>query len=95
MHNFLFISGTGIGLNYSMFEFLHLPDFYKLYLKFVAGMLSRASFLQLTQSMAKLAKEFDELSKADSELPLDERFGCSAVFAVRRWEPSIFTKLRR
>jgi DNA-binding Xre family transcriptional regulator len=64
-------------------------------LVFVGGMLSSASLIQLRQSIDRLAREFDELSRRDAALPLAERSGCSAVFAIRPWEFSMFTALRR
>ena len=65
------------------------------HLRFVAGLLSRASLAQLQQSMDRLAREFDELARRDAALPLKERSSCSAVFALRPWEFSTFTALRR
>ncbi len=65
------------------------------HLRFVGGMLTRASLKQLQQSIDRLAHEFDELSRRDSALPLSERSGCSAVFAIRPWEFSMFSEWRR
>ncbi len=64
-------------------------------LRFVAGLLSPASLAQLTQSIDRLAREFDELVRRDATLPIAERRSCSAVFALRPWEFSLFTALRR
>lgn len=63
--------------------------------KFVGGLLSPGSLAQLKQSIDRLAREFDELNKRDAALPIAERRGCSAVFALRPWEFSVFTRLRR
>jgi transcriptional regulator with XRE-family HTH domain len=63
--------------------------------RFVAGLLSRASLLQLQQSIDRVAREFDELARHDAALPLAERRSCSALFALRPWEFSMFTALRR
>lgn len=63
--------------------------------KFVGGLLSRASLLQLQRSIARLVAEFDELAALDARLPRDERRGCSALFALRPWEFSGFARLRR
>jgi hypothetical protein len=63
--------------------------------RFVAGLLSSASLAQLQQSVDRLAREFDELARHDAALPLAERRSCSALFAVRPWEFSMFTALRR
>jgi len=64
-------------------------------MRFVGGTLSPASLSQIEQSIDRLAREFDELSRKDSALPLTQRSGCSAVMAVRPWEFSAFRKLRR
>jgi transcriptional regulator with XRE-family HTH domain len=64
-------------------------------LRFVAGLLSRASLAQLQQSIDRLAREFDEFVRRDAALPLAERRSSSAVFALRPWEFSMFTALRR
>jgi hypothetical protein len=65
------------------------------HLRFVAGLLSRASLAQLTQSIDRLARELDELARRDASLPPGERQSCSAVFALRPWEFSMFSALRR
>lgn len=64
-------------------------------LRFVAGLLSRASLAQMQQSIDRIAREFDELVRRDAVLPLGEKGSCSAVFAVRPWEFSMFKALRR
>jgi hypothetical protein len=62
-------------------------------LRFVAGLLTRASLAQLQQSIDRLAREFDELVRRDAAS--EERRSCSAVFALRPWEFSMFAALRR
>jgi transcriptional regulator with XRE-family HTH domain len=64
-------------------------------LRFVAGLLSRTSLVAIQQSIDRVAREFDELVRRDAVLPLSERHSCSAVFAVRPWEFSMFAALRR
>lgn len=64
-------------------------------LVFVGGMLSRQSNMQMQNSMRRLAREFDELSKEDGKLPLEETFGTGLVVAMRPWELDIFAELRR
>jgi hypothetical protein len=64
-------------------------------LRFVAGLLSPASLALLTQSIDRLAREFDEAVRRDAALPHAERSSCSAVFALRPWEFSMFKALRR
>ena len=63
------------------------------HLRFVAGLLTPASLAQLQQSIDRLAREFDELVRRDVSSP--ERRSCSAVFALRPWEFSMFAALRR
>jgi hypothetical protein len=63
--------------------------------RFVGGTLSSASLSQFKASLERLAIEFEELARADARLPLADRDGCSAIFAVRSWEFSEFTRLRR
>jgi transcriptional regulator with XRE-family HTH domain len=63
--------------------------------RFVGGTLSPASLAQFKSSLERLAGEFEELARGDARLPLAERNGCSAILAVRAWEFSEFTRLRR
>ena len=63
--------------------------------RFVGGMLSPASLGQFKASLERLAGEFEGLARGDARLPLAERNGCSAILAVRAWEFSEFTRLRR
>ena len=42
-----------------------------------------------------MAAEFEVLAHNDARLPLDDRNGCSAILALRAWEFSEFTRLRR
>jgi hypothetical protein len=45
--------------------------------------------------MRKLAEEFDALVEADRQLDHDARDGMTLVLAIRPWELSLFTELRR
>ena len=64
-------------------------------LRFVGGTLSPESLSQFKSSLERLAAEFEELARRDARIPLERRNGCSAVLAVRSWEFSEFTRLRR
>lgn len=64
-------------------------------MRLVGGTLSAASMLRFQASLRRLAAEFEQLAHQDSRLPLDDRDGCSAILAFRRWEFSEFAKLRR
>lgn len=64
-------------------------------LKFLSGLLSRASLRLMERKLALLAQEFNELSRLDASLPLDERYGCSIMLAQRLWKFSLFSRLAR
>jgi len=64
-------------------------------LRFVGGTLSPESLVQFKASLERLAAEFEVLARNDARLPLARRNGCSALLAVRAWEFSEFTRLRR
>ena len=63
--------------------------------RFVGGTLSPESLARFAISLERLASEFESLARHDARLPLDRRNGCSAILAVRSWEFSEFTRLRR
>jgi transcriptional regulator with XRE-family HTH domain len=63
--------------------------------RFLAGMLSAESRRRFKIAIERLAAEFEQLAHNDAHLPLADRDGCSAVLALRSWEFSAFTKLRR
>lgn len=63
--------------------------------RFAGGLLSTQSQARFRSSLERLAAEFEELARNDARLPLEKRHGCSAVLAVRSWEFSEFTRLRR
>jgi len=63
--------------------------------RFVGGTLSPGSLARFAVSLERLASEFEALARQDARLPLEQRNGCSAILAVRAWEFSEFTHLRR
>jgi hypothetical protein len=63
--------------------------------RFVGGTLSPESLARFRGSLERLAVAFEELARHDARLPLSRRDGCSAILAVRTWEFSEFTRLRR
>ena len=65
------------------------------HMAFVGGMLSRSSVLVLQRRIDALAREIDDMCQTDAALPMDDKFGVSAVLAIRPWEFSGFTRLRR
>ena len=62
---------------------------------FIGGTLSTASRARMKASIERLAAEFEHLAKEDARLPLELRDGCSTIIALRKWEFSEFTRLRR
>ena len=63
--------------------------------RFVGGLLSSSSMLRLQASIRRFADEYEQLAHQDARLPLEERHGWSAILALRLWEYSEFSKLRR
>lgn len=64
-------------------------------LRVINGTLSMDSLRQFRAGIDRLAAEFEQLAHHDARLPLEERSGCSAILALRAWEFSEFTRLRR
>jgi transcriptional regulator with XRE-family HTH domain len=63
--------------------------------RFIGGTLSATSLHRFKAGIERLASEFEELAHQDARLPLADRDGCTAVLALRSWEFSEFTQLRR
>ncbi len=63
--------------------------------RFIGGLLSGESLRRFKSGIERLATEFEVLAHADARLPLAERDGCTAILALRAWEFSEFTRLRR
>lgn len=61
----------------------------------LGGLLSEASRRHVVRAMNRVASEIDELSRQDMRLPRNERQPFGAVVALREWEFSGFTELRR
>lgn len=64
-------------------------------LVFLGGMLSEASIEKLKVLMDDFAQKTNEMIRDDLKLPLGKRAGIGFVLAVRKWELSVFSKLRR
>ncbi len=59
------------------------------------GMLSDAAMIVFHRKVEQLARDFDELNNDDAVLPLDQRRGTTAVFAMRSWQYGLFERLRK
>ena len=64
-------------------------------LRFIGGMLSDISLAQMKAAVGRLAQEFEEYARRDARLALEVKNGCSMLLAMRQWEFSEFTRLRR
>jgi hypothetical protein len=64
-------------------------------LRFIGGMLSETSLTQMKAAVGRLAQEFEEYARRDARLALEGKNGCSMLLAMRQWEFSEFTRLRR
>jgi len=62
---------------------------------FISGLFSTGATNALIKKINRLASEVNELNFEEQSIDLDERAGTSLVIAMRSWEPSIFSKLRR
>ncbi|HVY22676.1 MAG TPA: helix-turn-helix transcriptional regulator [Steroidobacteraceae bacterium] len=63
--------------------------------QFMGGTLSKSSLLRMQASLIRLASEFEQFARHDAKLPLEQRHGCTAILALRSWEFSEFSRLRR
>lgn len=64
-------------------------------LHFLGGLLSAASAIRIKAAIARLVEEFDKTARQDAHLGLESRDGYSVLLALRQWEYSAFTRLRR
>ncbi len=64
-------------------------------LKFVSGLLSRNAMLKIKQKLEKMEQEIHQMVEQDSQLPLSERNGFSALLAIRFWDFKEFSALKR
>jgi hypothetical protein len=63
--------------------------------RFVGGLLSASSVLRLQASIRRFAAEYEHLAHQDARLPFEQLNSCSAILALRAWEFSEISKLRR
>lgn len=61
---------------------------------FLFGLLSDTSVQILQNKIQALSKEFTELHRQDTSLPLDKRHNIGLMLAIRPWELDVFTPLR-
>ncbi|GGJ98630.1 helix-turn-helix domain-containing protein [Pseudomonas matsuisoli] len=59
------------------------------------GLLSPTGNAQWQRKMQRLVTEFNDLCREEADLPLAERFGTTAVLAVRQWQSSVFKEFGR
>ena len=97
--NFSFIPGGPIQRFYEQIvqaEFFHSKfDGNGEFRIYVSGMFSRPANAEIIKKIMRLADDAHELREDSESLPLDERFGCSLIMAIRPWEVNVFDQLRR
>ena len=62
---------------------------------FVSGFFSRPANAEIIRKIKRLAMDAHQLSEDSNEPPLEQRFGCSFIMAIRPWEVNVFDELRR
>ena len=65
------------------------------YRVFLSGMFSRDANAEIIRKIKRLREDTHDLREDSEVLPLDERFGCTLIMAIRPWEVKIFDELRR
>lgn len=65
------------------------------YRQYLGGTITAASAALLKRRLQALAREFAELHRADASLPASERVNIGMVLALRPWESSAFSEIRR
>ncbi len=61
----------------------------------INGMLAENSNAVFQKKMEKLVKEFNDLNDSDAGLSIDDRYGTTAIIAIRQWEYGLFAHMRR
>lgn len=62
---------------------------------FVHGMFTDQALAQILDELRRMRKKFAELHEESLSAPLSKRRGIGLLLALRGWEPTDFTKLRR
>lgn len=62
---------------------------------FISGMFSRSVHAEIVKRIKRLEDDIHEFKLECESLPLDQRFGCSLMMAIRPWEVKLFDQLRR
>lgn len=62
---------------------------------YVSGFFSRAANAEIIRKFQHLEHDANQLMQDSEELPLEQRFGCSLIMAIRPWEVKVFDDLRR
>ncbi|MCB1839533.1 MAG: helix-turn-helix transcriptional regulator [Rhodospirillales bacterium] len=65
------------------------------FLRVLNGALSTASAAEFQHKLLRLAREFSEISREESTLPIENRDGVTLVIAMRNWDYGFFDHLVR
>lgn len=84
------------------FEEQVLTDFFKskfnsadTKLVFLGGTLSEASLEKIKKMLDDLGNRINQMFREDAKLPLETRSSVGTVLALRKWELSVFSRLRK
>ncbi len=64
-------------------------------LSFSHAMLTESARAKILSEIRKLKQKLAELHEESLAVPLSKRHGCAMLLAMRRWEPPVFSRLRR
>lgn len=62
---------------------------------YVSGFFSRTANAEIIRKIKQLSRDAHEAMRASEDLPLQDRFGCTLIMAIRPWEVKAFDALRR
>lgn len=65
------------------------------FLRVLNGALSKTSAAEFQRKLLRLAREFSEISREESNLPIENRDGVTLVIAMRNWDYGFFDHLVR
>lgn len=64
-------------------------------LQVINGLLSLSSNAEIQKKMLKLASDFTELKKSDTELSMEHKHGTTLVIAIRQWNSSLLKSFEK
>jgi DNA-binding Xre family transcriptional regulator len=62
---------------------------------YISGFFSRSANAEIIRKLKQVARDAHQVMRDSEELPLQDRFGCSLIMAIRPWGLNVFDELRR